>query len=202
MLFKTRFHQGLRDGSIVRSYRRWKTPRVKVGGRYRFAARDAIEVIRIESVKAAQLTRNDARRSGFESLDQLRREIERTSRERLRDSDELTCVHFRHVTIGPRQELGEEFERSEVGSMVERIETMEGRSKSGPWVWRTLALIAQHPQRRAGDLADMMRAETKSFKSRVRRLKGLGLTRSFGIGYGLTPLGQAVLEEGRRRQVG
>ena len=36
MLFKTRFHAGLRDGSIDLTFRRWSRAQVKVGGAYRF----------------------------------------------------------------------------------------------------------------------------------------------------------------------
>jgi hypothetical protein len=36
MLFQKRFHAGLRDGSITLTFRRWSTPKVRVGGRYRF----------------------------------------------------------------------------------------------------------------------------------------------------------------------
>ena len=57
------------------------------------------------------------------------------------------------------------------------------------------ALIAQHPRRRAGDLAPQLERELPKFKADVRKLKGLGLTKSHEVGYELTALGRRVLEE-------
>lgn len=193
MLFKSRFHPGLRGGSIDRSYRRWKGPKVKVGGLYRFGPRDAVEVTAIESVAARKLTRSAARRSGFDSVEELRREIEKAGRRPLADSDELTCVAFRYQEIEPQTKAPATTTPAEVDEIVDRIRGMERRSKSGPWVWEVLALIADHPRRRAGDLAEMLGAETQPFKSRIRRLKAMGLTESFEVGYALTALGKGAL---------
>lgn len=44
MLFADRFLDGLRDGVITTTVRRWKRPKVKVGGRYRIRAGLALEV--------------------------------------------------------------------------------------------------------------------------------------------------------------
>jgi hypothetical protein len=194
MLFKTRFHHGLRDGSIDRTYRRWKSPQVKVGGIYRFASRDALEVTSVEVIRARDLSAEDARRAGFDSLAQLRAEIERSGRQPLEDESEITRVEFTHRDIGLRPEPPSEVSAGEVEQVVSRIQAMEVRSASGPWVWQTLELIAAHPKRRAPELAAMLGAEVQPFKSRVRRLKGLGLTQSFEVGYAVTALGQAALQ--------
>ena len=198
MLFKTPFHRGLIDGAIVRSYRRWKVPKVKVGGRYRFAKDEhlvhSIEVLQLETVTLAELTSIDAKKSGFDSISALKAEVERSGGT-LGDQDPLTCVHFRYVASQPESPSEGKPSTSAVEAMVGDINKMEQRSRSGPWVWKTLALIAQNPQRRAGDLAGILGVETAPFKSRVRRLKGLGLTRSFEVGYELTRLGEACLKE-------
>jgi hypothetical protein len=57
----------------------------------------------------------------------------------------------------------------------------------------TLALIEQHPRRRAPDLAALVGRETTPFKIDVRKLKALGLTRSFEVGYELSPRGREFL---------
>ena len=193
MLFKSRFHAGLRSGAIDRSYRRWKTPKVKVGGTYRFAPGDAIEVTSLGAVRAAQLTESAARRAGFDSTGALRREIERSGREVLGDGDELTEVRFRYVRAPAPQAPAEDVSATEAAAMRARIDGMEKRSRSGAWVWRTLELIAENPRRRAADLAEILGAELQPFKARVRRLKGLGLTTSFEVGYEVTPLARAAL---------
>ena len=60
-----------------------------------------------------------------------------------------------------------------------------------------LALIADHPGRRAGDLAASLGRDIPSFKRDVRKLKELGLTLSLEVGYRLSPRGEAYLRHGR-----
>ena len=55
------------------------------------------------------------------------------------------------------------------------------------------------PAIRAGDLADEVGRERLPFKADVRKLKNLGLTISLGVGYELSPRGQAYLDGDRVR---
>ena len=61
-----------------------------------------------------------------------------------------------------------------------------------------LRLIGEREAVRAGDLADELGMERLAFKADVRKLKALGLTESLGIGYRLSPRGQAWLERAGR----
>jgi hypothetical protein len=63
-----------------------------------------------------------------------------------------------------------------------------------------LQVIADHPARRAADLAADMGRERLAFKLDVRKLKELGLTESLPIGYRIAPRGRAVLERLARRE--
>jgi predicted DNA-binding transcriptional regulator YafY len=57
-----------------------------------------------------------------------------------------------------------------------------------------LALIAEHPEVRAPDLAARLGLETLVFQRDVRTLKELGLTHSLEVGYELSPRGSAYLD--------
>ena len=50
MLFKTEFHEGIRNGGIEVTFRSWKSARAKVGNRYQFGINDSIEVDSVESI--------------------------------------------------------------------------------------------------------------------------------------------------------
>ena len=63
----------------------------------------------------------------------------------------------------------------------------------------TLELILRRPHTRAPDLAAEMGRERDPFKIDVRKLKNLGLTRSFDVGYEVSPRGLAYLSRTRRR---
>jgi len=53
--------------------------------------------------------------------------------------------------------------------------------------------VAEHPARRAPELAALVGRETAAFKLDVRKLKELGLTESLEVGYRLSPRGEALL---------
>ena len=64
---------------------------------------------------------------------------------------------------------------------------------------RRCALIAKHPRIAASKLAAKLERETLPFKVDVRKLKKLGLTQSFEVGYELSPRGRAYLAQRPRR---
>ena len=59
-----------------------------------------------------------------------------------------------------------------------------------------LRLIGESTGTRAADLAAQLgEPDLARFKSRVRRLKNLGLTESLGVGYRISPRGRALLDQ-------
>ena len=184
MLFKTRFHDGLRSGAIDLTFRRWDRPQAKPGGRYRVGADIELAVSSVGEVELDDVTPAEADRAGFGDLQELLRMLARDGGKRV----------F-HVEFAARSSKPVPIRTSELSGreLAERLRAMDRRAKAGPWAEPTLALVAAHPQRRAGDLAQMCRRETRLFKTDVRKLKKLGLTRSFEIGYELTERGRQVL---------
>ena len=65
--------------------------------------------------------------------------------------------------------------------------------RMGEWTYEYLQAIADHPGKRAPDLAESFGRETAPFKRDVRKLKELGLTISLEVGYELSPRGQLTL---------
>ncbi|MBL8742205.1 MAG: hypothetical protein JNK04_13950 [Myxococcales bacterium] len=74
---------------------------------------------------------------------------------------------------------------------------MDERYPDGPCTKKTLILIGKHTRVAASKLSAMMGRETKSFKADVVKLKKLGLTQSFEVGYEISPRGRAYLEKKR-----
>jgi len=62
-----------------------------------------------------------------------------------------------------------------------------------PWTKKTLALIGANPRIAASKLALKVKRPTLEFKTDVRKLKKLGLTQSFEVGYEISPRGRAYL---------
>jgi hypothetical protein len=68
----------------------------------------------------------------------------------------------------------------------------------GAWTRKTLRLIEQRPRVAASQLAAHLGRETAPFKADVVKLKKLGLTQSFEVGYELSPRGRAFLAHAKR----
>lgn len=64
MMFTKRLRDGVRRGDITCSVRIWKTPRVKMGGRYRMEEGE-IQIDSIEPIGFPDITPELARESGF-----------------------------------------------------------------------------------------------------------------------------------------
>jgi hypothetical protein len=111
-------------------------------------------------------------------------------------------VRLSYAGPDPRIALRESVDLTdaEVAAIDARLDRLDRASSHGAWTMRTLELIRQHPQRRAPDLARIEGRETAPFKIDVRKLKAMGLTISFPVGYEISPRGAAYLARTRRKQ--
>ena len=179
---------GLADGSITVTFRRWKRPQAKVGGR--FHKGDLwFEVDAVRTVPVARISKADARRAGEADADAVRR--------RLGDPPSHTEVYrvaFHRIDpAGPpvdETDLGPE----EIAEITRRLDRLDGSAKVGPWTRTTLALIATQPGVVSTSLAETLGRERFALKTDIRKLKRLGLTLSLEVGYELSPRGQAYLD--------
>lgn len=195
MLFKEPQLDGIRRGTTTRTFRRWSSPRVRVGGVYRLRPDVAVRVTAVRPW-LRPLTPRDARAAGFESVERLERALGRG-----RGDAPLYRVDFARCEVPEdtraavaRSTLtNEAFE-----GLRTRLAAMDRRTRTGAWTSRVLSLIDDHPGRRAADLATCMSWPTPDFKARVRRLKALGLTESLEVGYRLSPRGRSYVLTSRR----
>jgi hypothetical protein len=196
LLFKKPFWDGLVSGEIRLTFRRWQRPRVRPGGRYRCHPIGVIEVDAIEEVTVKDITEADARRAGFGSRAALVAYLAELGP--LDDATPLYRLELHHGGDGDRVELA--LEAALTAADVEAIGAKLARMDRGrAWTRATLALIERHPRVAASKLAGKLRRETQPFKQDVRKLKRLGLTQSFEVGYEISPRGRAYLDATRRR---
>lgn len=185
LLFQKRFHQGLVDGSITLTFRRWKKPHVKPGGRYRVHPIGVVRVTALSIVTDADVTEADAVASGFASLDQMRGWLHP-------GPDPLFKVTLHHAGDGDRVEIAtdDNLTPEALAELKKRVARLE---KGGPWVKKVMRLIDKNPRIAASKLAKKLKRETLPFKTDVRKLKRLGLTMSFEVGYEVSPRGKRFL---------
>ena len=190
LLFKKPFHAGLVSGAITLTFRRWQKPHVRAGGRYRCHPIGVLEVDRVELVRTAAITEADAIRAGFPGKRELLAYLAELGP--LTARTEVYRVELHHGGDGDRVELAlaDQLTPADVEAITARLARMDA---SGPWTAATLAIIDAQPRIAASKLAAQLGRETLPFKTDVRKLKKLGLTQSFEVGYELSPRGRAYL---------
>lgn len=200
LLFQKRFHEGLLSGAVTLTFRRWDKPHVRAGGRYRCHPIGVLEVDRIDRVQVRAITEDDAKRSGFASRAELVAYLATAKETKLTPASAVFRVELHHGGDGDRVEVALESELTaeDVATIRAKLSKMDGKS---PWTAKTLAIIDAHPRVAASQLAAKLGRETSPFKIDVRKLKKLGLTQSFEVGYEISPRGRAYLaakEENRQ----
>lgn len=200
LLFQKRFHEGLVSGAVTLTLRRWKKPHVRVGGRYRCHPIGVLEVDAVDRLRLAEVGEDDARRAGFDSREALVAFLRAGPAEgEVTEDTELYRVAFHYGGDGDRVEiaLDDALSRDDVAAIDAKLARMD---RSAPWTMATLKLIARHPRTAASQLAKKLGRETLPFKTDVRKLKRLGLTQSFEVGYEISPRGRAYLKKRARRR--
>jgi len=185
MLIRRNVLEGIRAGRVRLAFRSWKRPTVRAGG----TLKTAVGVLQIEAVDAvdpAAITDADARAAGYPDRAALMAELDRAGT--------LYRIALRWAGEDPRRALAATApDVRETEAIRERLNRMDARSPDGPWTVSALRLIAAQPEVPAADLAAQAGQARDPFKTRVRRLKALGLTESLGTGYRLSLRGRVVL---------
>ena len=199
LLFKKPFHAGLVDGSVTLTFRRWDKPHVRAGGRYRCHPIGVLEVDDVRLVRVGEIDDRDAKAAGFFDRSALL-EFLRTGPkgDDVSDATEVYRIALHHGGDGDRVEiaLDDALTKDDIAEIARKLVRLDGKE---PWTAKTLRLIAKHPRVAASQLAKRLRRETLPFKVDVRKLKKLGLTQSFEVGYEVSPRGRAFLAAKKAR---
>ena len=195
MLFKCDSHAGIASGAITLTFRDWKRPQAKPGGRYRVGA-GLIEVDSIQQVPLDKITDSHARRAGLADTGALRALLA-TRGSVAPAPDQLVyrvAFHYLGLDTRPQPATDAALDADELTTIVDRLAAMDRRAKAGAWIRATLELIADRPRQPASKLASSLKRDTQPFKADVRKLKRLGLTISHDVGYELSPRGVSLLD--------
>ena len=190
MLFEQRFWEPIARGEVTVTFRRWKRRQAVAGNRYR-TPRALIQADSVDVVTLDDITDEDAAAGGYADRAALIAD--------LRGTPDLELYRIRFHAVDepdPRAILAasDALSADDRAEIDQRLDRLDRASSHGAWTRNTLRLIERMPAIRAGDLADEVGRERLAFKADVRKLKNLGLTISLGVGYELSPRGQAYLD--------
>jgi len=193
LLFQKRFHAGLLSGDITLTFRRWARTHVRAGGRYRCHPIGVLEVTEVREVRVEEITEADANNTGFAALAELLEYMRSASDTPLLASSTVYRVQLRHGGDGDRVELALEDQLSaeDIEMIAAKLAKLDAKRA---WTQKTLAIIAERPRIAASQLAAALgRKDKLEFKEDVRKLKKLGLTQSFEVGYEVSPRGRTYM---------
>jgi hypothetical protein len=192
LLFQKRFHEGLVSGLVNLTFRRWPVCRVRSGGRYRCHPIGVLEIDDVQRVAVGEITEAEAARAGFASRGELLTYMASASEEAMDASTLVWRVALHHGGDGDRVALAldDALVADDVQEIADRLDRFDAAE---PWTTATLALIEREPRVAASRLAKQVGRDTSSFKANVVKLKKLGLTQSFEVGYEISPRGRAYL---------
>ena len=190
-LFQKRFHAGLVDGSITLSFRQWPKARVKPKGRYRVHPIGVVEVDSLRSTTLGRISSADAKKAGFADKAELVAYVRQFDPAKATDDLPMFRIELHYGGDGDRVET------ALTAPTPDELETIEKKlarlDRDTRWTRQVLKLIQKRPRVAASKLAASLGRETLPFKVDVRKLKKLGLTQSFEVGYEVSPRGLAVL---------
>ena len=199
LLFQKRFLDGLVRGDIDLTFQTWTKPLVKPGRRYRCHPIGVLEVDGIQQRTVESITAREARRAGFADREDLVDYLSRGGAVEIGPDSNVFRVELHYAGDGDRVPAAvmDRLTEADVESIRKRLERMDARAGE-PWTMATLRLIGKMPRVAARVLAEKLGREKLPFKADVVKLKKLGLTQSFEVGYELSPRGKAWLAAVRR----
>ncbi|HUV33175.1 MAG TPA: hypothetical protein VMW31_06345 [Devosiaceae bacterium] len=193
MLIKLEVLEAIRRGEIDIQFRRWQRATVKAGGTLKTRV-GVLKIGAIDPVSVDQVTERDCRRAGFADRAEFVKWLDTMK------PGELCRIEVSYLGEDPRVALRQKADLSaaELVGIDKTLDGYDDRADIGPWTTRFLAIIEKHPARLAEELGHELGLEKHPFKSRVRKLKALGLTESLEVGYRLSPRGRSVLKHRRK----
>ena len=150
-----------------------------------------MEIQQIEVVTEQEITEGDANAAGFVTRDALLKSLTKHS------DGEIYKIRVRYHGEDPRIKLRSDVALSDMQyqQLIKKLQRLDAVSKEGPWTKETLMAISKYPHVVSTELAAKLGRERMWLKLNIRKLKNLGLTISHEVGYEISPLGKAVLQQ-------
>ena len=198
MLLPKPIAEAVRAGTVTLAFRRWDSPRVKVGSTQLTTAGVVIFDAIDEIVDVATISDADALAAGLPDAAALRKRLVPGTARRAprggKGGDRIYRVRMRWAGQDPRIALREAVpDAAELAEVSVAVEALDAGRGSGPWTRRILEWIRDNPGVVSKELAALLGRELLPMKADIRKLKALGLTISLQVGYRLSPRGEAYL---------
>jgi len=193
LLFEKKLHEGIRQGRITLTYRSWAKPPVSPGRSYHAGELGDIEVEELSPVPLSEVTEEQARAAGAESLEDWRQRYRERNPRADFERDHTYRVRFRY--------LGNDAERVRSGSVSEddlrrldrELAAIDVKTYEGEWTQFFIATLTQKRWMRPGELAQQLGTDQDMVRRKMGILADMGIVRADpGLGYSLSTGGRKL----------
>jgi hypothetical protein len=191
--FDEKLHDAIREGRITVTFRDWERPPVSGGRRYHSGALGDVMLEEVSAVPLSEVTPEDARAAGAESLEAWRGSYLAQHPKVHPDRDHTYRVRFRY--------MGNDAERVRLGQLGEddlrrldrELVSIDVKSYEGEWTQLFIAVLTQKKWMRPGDIAQQVGADHDMVRRKMGILVELGIVRADpGLGYALSDGGRKL----------
>jgi hypothetical protein len=127
MQFTKPFKEAIRSGKVPCTFRTWKSPQARVGGRYNLHPSGTIEVTSMHQIRIRDAKPRRVTQSGFDNLDALVGYLKTDA------NDLVYLVEFRYLgDITVNQPLHERLSADEHPVLAQALRRIDERSGCGP----------------------------------------------------------------------
>ena len=193
LLFERELHDAIRQGQVTVAFRNWDQPKVNPGKRYRAGAVGDVEIEEVTRVALSEMTEEDARAAGAQSLQDWRsRYLARNPRADL-ERGQAYRVRFRYLgneaELVRRGRLGEEHLRR----LDRQLAHIDVLSYEGEWTQFFISTLTQKRWMRPGELAQQLGTDQDMVRRKMNILADMGIVRADpGLGYSLSDGGRKL----------
>lgn len=193
LLFDKSLHQGIRSGRVTLTFRNWSKPIVNPGRKYRAGELGDILVEEVSRVRLREVSEEEARAAGAESLEQWRRAYQARNPRVDLERDYAYRVRFRF--------LGNDADRVRAGALSEddlrrldrELASIDVKSYEGEWTQFFIQTLTQKRWMRPGELAQQLATDQDMVRRKMNILAQMGLVRADpGLGYSLSEGGRKL----------
>ena len=190
MLFNRATLEKIQAGRVTIAFRKWKRPTVRAGGTL-VTRIGVLQIISITPIDFVNVSPDEIVKAGYNDMTEFENHIQRRKEGRLHRIEFNLAGEDPRLTLRERDALSQE----EYHQIKKRLDRYDKSSKRGPWAYKIIGLIAEHPAMVSTKLAEKMEVDRFWLKGNIRKLKALGLTISLDVGYKLSPRGEAFLRQ-------
>jgi hypothetical protein len=193
LLFEKNLHDAIREGRVTLTFRNWEKPRVNADKTYRAGDVGEVFIEDISQVPLSEVTEEEARAAGAESLEDFRRYYGARNPRVDFERDRVYRVRFRYAGNDAALVLAGRLGEEALRRLDRQLAHIDVQSYEGEWTHFFISTLTQKRWMRPGELAQQLGTDQDMVRRKMKILAEIGLVRADpGLGYSLSDGGRKL----------